>query len=39
MGFLNDVKDRDVLASLADNIRNAMMDYQVCPQSSFFDQT
>jgi hypothetical protein len=28
-GFLNNVKDAEVLTGLADDIRDAMMDYQV----------
>ena len=35
--FLNNVKDADVVTGLADDIRDAMMDYQVCSQSTFFD--
>ena len=39
VGFLNNVKDADVLTGLADDIRDAMMDYQVRPQSIRFDWT
>ena len=28
-GFVNNVKDADVMTGLADDIRDAMMDYQV----------
>ena len=33
-GFFNDVRNADKLASLAEDIRNAMIDYQVCPSQS-----
>ena len=29
MGFLNNIKDGEALAGLAEDIRDAMMDYQV----------
>ena len=33
-GFLNNVKDAETLTGLADDIRDAMMDYQVCTCAS-----
>ena len=32
--FLNSAEDVDMLGGLVEDIRDAMMDYQVCPQSS-----
>ena len=29
-GFLNNAKDAEALTSLAEDVRDAMMDYQVC---------
>ena len=33
-GFFNDVKNADRLVSLTEDIRDAMIDYQVCPSQS-----
>ena len=33
-GFFSNVKDADKLVGLAEDIRDAMMDYQVRPQNS-----
>ena len=33
-GFFNDMKNADKLANLAEDIRDAMIDYQVCPSQS-----
>ena len=33
-GFLNNIRDADVLTSLADDIRDAMIDYQVRPHGT-----
>jgi len=32
-GFFNNVKNADKLGGLVEDIRDAMMDYQVCSQS------
>ena len=32
-GFLNNIKDADILTGLADDIRDALMDYQVCTRA------
>jgi len=32
--FLNGAEDTDKLSGLVDDIRDAMMDYQVCPQNA-----
>ena len=32
-GFLNNVKDAETLIDLAEDIREAMMDYQVCTRA------
>ena len=32
-GFLNNAKDADILSGLAEDIRDAMMDYQVCTRA------
>ena len=34
--FLNGTKDTDKLSGVAEDIREAMMDYQVCPKSLQF---
>lgn len=34
-GFFNNVKNADKLGGLTEDIRDAMMDYQVCSQSSY----
>ena len=34
VGFFSNVKDADKLVGLAEDIRDAMMDYQVRPQNS-----
>jgi len=37
--FLNSTEDVDKLGSLVEDIRDAMMDYQVCPRNSPTDHT
>ena len=34
-GFLNNAKDAEALTGLAEDIRDAMMDYQVCALTTF----
>ena len=34
-GFLNNVKDAEALTGLAEDVRTAMVDYQVCPLTTF----
>ena len=37
--FLNSTEDVNKLGGLAEDIRDAMMDYQVCPQSPLSQTT
>ena len=34
-GFLNNAKDAEALTGLAEDVRDAMMDYQVCSNTVF----
>ena len=35
-GFFNNVKNADMLSGLVEDIRDAMMDYQVCASNKLF---